>query len=582
MAKSIMIQGTMSSAGKSFLAAGLCRIFHQDGYRVAPFKSQNMALNSYITKEGLEMGRAQVFQAQAAGVEPSADMNPVLLKPSSNTASQVVVNGIPRSDMPAREYFRYKKKLVPDIMAAYGRLAARNDIIVIEGAGSPAEINLKENDIVNMGLAEMVDAPVLLAGDIDRGGVFAQLYGTAALLEDKERARLKGFVINKFRGDPSLLGSGITMLEEKTGIPVLGVVPYLEDIDLEDEDSLAERLKGPRHEGILDIVVVRLPRISNFTDFYLLESSPAVTLRYVNHPQELGHPDLVILPGTKSTISDLKWLRESGMEMALRREVSKGTPLFGICGGFQMMGQRILDPEGAEGGGKIRGLGYFPSETVFRKEKRRARVRGRFGKVGGPLAALSGKPVDGYEIHMGRTEALEEYRPLTEMSDLQVQIQGINGPDNHGSRQRVSEAENPGSQPVGEGKLGNGIQSTASCPSAYVPSIVGEEKLGDGTQSTGQDGFQSYDPHAEGLRTECGFRQEGMQCGNVYGSYVHGIFDQEEAVEALLSALSKNRGIDLDAKVPDQEAYREEQFDHLAKTLRESMDMDAVYRITGL
>ena len=298
MAMRIMIQGTMSNAGKSLIAAGLCRIFRQDGYRVAPFKSQNMALNSFITKEGLEMGRAQVMQAEAAGMEPTVAMNPILLKPTNDIGSQVIVNGEVIGNMSARDYFAYKKKLVPDILAAYHRLEEQADIIVIEGAGSPAEINLKENDIVNMGLAELLNAPVLIAGDIDRGGVFAQLLGTQLLLEESERRRVKGFIINKFRGDVSILTPGIRMLEERGGVPVVGVVPYMQ-ISLEDEDSLTTRFDA-RQEAAVDIAVIRFPRISNFTDFSVFEQFEDVSLRYVDSVEKLHHPDMIFLPGSKN------------------------------------------------------------------------------------------------------------------------------------------------------------------------------------------------------------------------------------------------------------------------------------------
>ena len=315
-ARCIMVQGTMSGAGKSLLCAALCRIFAQDGYRVAPFKSQNMALNSFVTRDGLEMGRAQVVQAQAAGIEPDVRMNPILLKPSSDVGSQVIVNGEVRGQMPAAAYFKMKKSLIPDILAAYNSLAEDVDIIVIEGAGSPAEINLKADDIVNMGLARLVDAPVLLAGDIDRGGVFAQLYGTVALLEPDERARIKGLIINKFRGDVEILRPGLAMLEEKTHLPVLGVVPYLK-VDIEDEDSLSERLDADKAVKPLDLAIVRLPHISNFTDFMPLEQHPLLGVRYVQNARTLGTPDLILLPGTKNTIDDLLWLRQSGLEPAL-------------------------------------------------------------------------------------------------------------------------------------------------------------------------------------------------------------------------------------------------------------------------
>ena len=291
MAKVIMIQGTMSGAGKSILTAGLCRIFRQDGYRTAPFKSQNMALNSYITSEGREMGRAQVMQAEAAGIEPMVCMNPILLKPLNHTGSQVIVNGEVLGNMSAKDYFAYKKQLVPLIKKAFHKLEELTDIIVVEGAGSPAEINLKQNDIVNMGLAEMIDAPVLLVGDIDRGGVFAQLLGTLMLLDEKEKRRVKGLVINKFRGDKSILDPGIEMLEEKGKVPVTGVVPYM-DLSLEDEDSLTERFEG-RQQGLIDIAVIRYPRISNFTDFNVFESIPNVSVRYITSISELHHPDMI-------------------------------------------------------------------------------------------------------------------------------------------------------------------------------------------------------------------------------------------------------------------------------------------------
>mgnify|MGYP000771981792 CR=1 FL=1 len=327
MPKTIMIQGTMSNAGKSLLAAGLCRVLKQDGYRVAPFKSQNMALNSFITKDGGEMGRAQVVQAEAAGIEPDVRMNPILLKPTTDVGSQVIVNGRVRGNMPAMEYYRRKRDFIPAVMEAYESLAREYDIIVIEGAGSPAEINLKQDDFVNMGLAKLVDAPVLLIGDIDRGGVFAQLYGTVELLEPAERARIKGLVINKFRGDAAILKPGLTMLEEKTHLPVLGVVPYLR-VDIEDEDSLSSRLESNTAVKPLDAAILRLPHISNFTDFNPFESIPGVSLRYVKHPRDLHSPDMIILPGTKNTMGDLIWTRESGMEAAVLKEASRGCLLY--------------------------------------------------------------------------------------------------------------------------------------------------------------------------------------------------------------------------------------------------------------
>ena len=348
----IMVQGTMSGAGKSLLCAALCRIFAQDGYKTAPFKSQNMALNSFVTRDGLEMGRAQVVQAQAAGVEPDVRMNPILLKPSSDVGSQVIVNGEVRGDMPAKEYFRRKKSLIPDILRAYDSLADEFDIIVIEGAGSPAEINLKADDIVNMGLAKLVDAPVLLAGDIDRGGVFAQLYGTVALLEPDERARICGLIINKFRGDKTILDPGVVMLEERGHVPVVGVVPYME-LSIDDEDSLSSRFDR-REEGLIDIAVIRYPRISNFTDLSVLEQIGQVSVRYVDSVRDLHHPDMIVLPGSKNTMADLKWMRENGLE-ALIKKKAQDTIVFGICGGYQMLGMEISDPTGEEYGGTVQG-----------------------------------------------------------------------------------------------------------------------------------------------------------------------------------------------------------------------------------
>ena len=405
-----MVQGTMSGAGKSLLCAALCRIFAQDGYRTAPFKSQNMALNSFVTRDGLEMGRAQVVQAQAAGVEPDVRMNPILLKPSSDIGSQVIVNGEVRGDMPAKEYFRRKKALIPDILRAYDGLASEFDIIVIEGAGSPAEINLKADDIVNMGLARLVAAPVLLAGDIDRGGVFAQLYGTVELLEPDERARICGLIINKFRGDVEILRPGLAMLEEKTRLPVVGVVPYLK-VDIEDEDSLSDRLQQKNAVKPLDVAIVRLPHISNFTDFMPLEQHPLLGVRYVQAARELGMPDLIILPGTKNTVNDLLWLRQCGLETAVQKLARRGTPVLGVCGGYQMLGGMLDDSAGTESGRPqtLRGLELLPTRTVFTLEKRRAQVTAT------AAAPFAGAALTGYEIHTGRTTV--EGAPFCTLAD---------------------------------------------------------------------------------------------------------------------------------------------------------------------
>lgn len=478
MAKVIMVQGTMSGAGKSLLVAGLCRLFRQDGYRVAPFKSQNMALNSYITREGLEMGRAQVMQAEAAGIEPMVCMNPILLKPTSHVGSQVIVNGEVLGNMSAREYFAYKKKLIPDIVKAFRTLEKQADIIVIEGAGSPAEINLKENDIVNMGLAKLLDAPVLLVGDIDRGGVFAQLLGTLMLLEDEERARVKGLIINKFRGDISILEPGINMLEERGHVPVTGVVPYME-LSLEDEDSLTDRFAN-RQEGPIDIAVIRYPRISNFTDFNEFEQHEAVTVRYVASAQELHHPDMIFLPGSKNTMGDLKWMRQNGLEASVKRLAGE-IPVFGVCGGYQMLGESIEDPEQTEEGGSMRGMELLPVRTVLQKNKKRCQTAGTLPPLQGCLSALGGLSYHGYEIHMGKTF------------------------------------------PEGKGAV-----------------------VSDG--------------------------------GNVYGSYVHGLFDSAAVAECVIQKLAKDKGICIGkGRLQDYADYKQKQYDLLADTLRQYLDREAVY-----
>ena len=410
MAKCIMVQGTMSGAGKSLLVTALCRIFAREGCRVAPFKSQNMALNSFVTADGLELGRAQAVQAEAAGIPCDVRMNPILLKPSSDTGSQLIVMGEVRGQYDAKDYFRMKRGLIPEIMEAYNSLARENDIIVIEGAGSPAEINLREDDIVNMGLAELVNAPVILAGDIDRGGVFAQLYGTVALLRPGERKRVIGTVINKFRGDVELLRPGLRQLEELTGVPVLGVVPWMK-VDIDDEDSLASRLQRTETaDRPLDIAVIRLPHVSNFTDFSPLEEHPAIGLRYVNHIEQLGRPDLVILPGTKNTMGDLHWLREMGLAAEILALHASGSAILGVCGGYQMLGRSLTDPENIESGGDVEGLGLLPCETVFTGKKTRTRRRAVCDA--GPFAGVR---LEGYEIHMGKTHSAAA--PFCRMED---------------------------------------------------------------------------------------------------------------------------------------------------------------------
>ena len=404
MAKPIMIQGTMSNAGKSLLCAALCRIFRQDGYRVAPFKSQNMALNSYITDTGAEMGRAQVVQAEAAGIPPDVRMNPILLKPTTDVGSQVIVNGRPVGNMNAMEYSRRKLEFLPQVMDAYHSLAEENDIIVIEGAGSPAEINLRKEDLVNMGLARRIDAPVILVGDIDRGGVFAQLYGTVALLEPEEKALVKATIINKFRGDPAILAPGLTTLEDLCGVSVAGVVPYVY-VDIDEEDSLSTRVEGDRQRKLLDIAVIRLPRISNFTDFSPFERYANVSVRYVGRVRDLQDPDIILLPGTKSTIADLMWLRQSGLEAAILKAADAGKLVFGICGGYQMLGNSVSDPDGVESAevDRIAGMALLDMDTTFRGQKVQRQTDGTFSGVGGMLSGLNGMDYTGYEIHMGES-----------------------------------------------------------------------------------------------------------------------------------------------------------------------------------
>ena len=343
-------------------------------------------------------------------------MNPILLKPTNDVGSQVIVNGEVLGTMSARDYFKYKKTLVPDVMKAYNALAEENDIIVIEGAGSPAEINLKDEDIVNMGMAKMAKAPVLLVGDIDRGGVFAQLIGTVELLEEDEKAMVKGLIINKFRGDKTILDPGVEMLEERSRIPVVGVAPYL-DIQVEDEDSLTERFDRKQEAGVIDIAVIRTPRISNFTDFNPFESIPGVSLRYVKHPRDLHSPDMIILPGTKNTMGDLIWMRESGMEAAVLKEASRGKLIFGVCGGYQMLGETLSDPHSVENGGSMKGMGLLPMETVFAEKKTRTRVQGHFEELSGVFAPLSGAEVEGYEIHMGESILKENAGTVTRITD---------------------------------------------------------------------------------------------------------------------------------------------------------------------
>ncbi len=485
-AKAIMIQGTMSNAGKSLLAAALCRIFTEDGYNVAPFKSQNMALNSFITKDGFEMGRAQVVQAEAAKKAPDVRMNPVLLKPTTDVGSQVIVNGKAIGNMKAAEYFAYKKELMPEILKAYNSLAEENDIIVIEGAGSPAEINLKSEDIVNMGMAKAVNAPVLLVGDIDRGGVFAQLYGTVALLEQEERERIKGLVINKFRGDVNILKPGLDMFDERIAkigkIPFVGVVPHLY-VDIDDEDSLSERLVNKNTQKLIDIAVIKLPKLSNFTDLNPFERYENVSLRYVSHAHEIKNADMIIIPGTKSSISDLYWLRQNGIEAEIKKAANAGAVVFGVCGGFQILGKTIKDPSGIEGGGTVNGIGLLDIHTVFETEKTTTQTEGKIENLNGALQNLNGLPYKGYEIHMG---------------------------------------------------------------------VSGEHNA-------------------------------VINNGDIYGTYVHGIFDESNIAPTIIDCLCNKKGVDIgEIQSFDFDVYKEEQYAKLAQLVRKSLDMDEIYGILGI
>lgn len=492
MAKVIMIQGTTSNAGKSLVTAALCRIFVRDGYRVAPFKSQNMALNSFITDEGLEMGRAQAVQAEAARKAPDVRMNPILLKPTSDKGSQVILNGEVIGYKSAMDYFKMKTEFILSVEEAYRSLAAENDIIVIEGAGSPAEINLKENDIVNMGMAKLANSPVLIVGDIDRGGVFASIYGTYMLQDDTERPFIKGYIINKFRGDLNILMPGIEQFGKLVPVPSVGVIPYM-DVKIDDEDSLSDVFKD---NGVsdLDIAVIRLPRISNFTDFNAFEILGGIKARYITSTRNFRDPDLLIIPGTKNTVGDLKWMRENGIEAEIKKYAAKGKPVFGICGGFQMLCNKLSDPYNVESGETIGGIGLLDAETIFEKVKTRTRVTGKFENMTGIFSGLNGQSFEGYEIHMGITDSAGHLSTITDAN-------GSTKPD-------------------------------GSCNA------------------------------------------------NVYGSYVHGIFDNEKIVMSMLGALSGQKGIDYDPRQRISiKEFKEQQYDKLADTVRAALDMDYIYKI---
>ena len=519
----LMLLGTASSVGKSVLTAAFCRIFKEDGYRVVPFKSQNMALNSYITEEGLEMGRAQVFQAEAAGIKPLADMNPILLKPTGEKNAQVIVRGKVLGNRSAMEYHQMKPSLRETVMEAYNALEASADVVVLEGAGSPAEINLQEHDLVNMGMADMVDAPVLLIGDIDRGGVFASLYGTLLLLPEDQRHRVKGLLINKFRGDLEILKPGLKQLEDLTGLPVLGVIPY-GDFDIEEEDGTAQRLAYrpvPSDPKALLVVVIRLPRISNFTDFHWLEKLPGVELRYVQRPEEVGTPDLLVIPGTKNTLEDLAWLRHQRLDQAIWKVREQGGMICGICGGFQMLGTWLHDPLQLESErGTMQGLNLMAAETVFASEKTTTQVTGR---VKWPVSV----PESGNN-------------PYASM-----------GPDDH------------------EANRNQGAYYEVKGYEIHM----GQTVLG-----------ESVVPFAQLHETNGGGRQDGGVAadGRVWGTYLHGIFDNESFVRALLQSLVKTgESWEADA-MPSFEVYKETQYQKLAATVRASVDMQAIYEMMHL
>ena len=404
MAKALMVQGTGSHVGKSLLVTAFCRILKQEGYRVAPFKAQNMALNSFVTKDGGEMGRAQVVQAEAARIEPSVDMNPILIKPQSDIGAQVIIHGRAVGNYSAIEYYQYKKEAIKSVRESYNRLSSNFDIILIEGAGSPAEINLKKHDIVNMKIARMAKAPVLIVSDIDRGGVFASLIGTMELLTESERDLVKGFIINKFRGDLDLLKPGLTFLKRKTGVKVIGVIPFLKDISIPDEDSISlEKKRSNIDRKGLDVAVVKLPHISNFTDFDPLEKENGVALRYVETAVELGNPDLLIIPGSKNTIDDLQYLKNSGYLKDIMKLKKDGCTILGICGGFQMLGKTLKDPHGVESSLKsINGLGLLDMGTQF--ERRKATFQVEAEEVNNNEDTKSSGLLRGYEIHMGKAK----------------------------------------------------------------------------------------------------------------------------------------------------------------------------------
>lgn len=493
-AKNIMFQGTSSHVGKSVLSAALIRALKDRGFSVAPFKAQNMALNSAVALDGGEIGRAQAFQAEAAGLKPSVHMNPVLLKPTGDSMSQVIIQGKAIGMMSASEYHAFKKEALGHVLESYERLARAYDIIVIEGAGSPAEVNLRENDIANMGIAGEVDSPVVLIGDIDRGGVFASLVGTLELLSADERERIKGFIINKFRGDINLLIPGLDFLEARTGKAVLGVVQSFSGLLIPDEDSVSLDDRGaPEAGGGLRVAVVKLPRLSNFTDFDPFRGDPDIELSFISSPDEIAGAGLVIIPGTKSTIADLMWMKSRGFGPAIREHIKKGGMVAGICGGFQILGSAVKDPHGVESGpGEAEGFGLVDAVTVLGREKKTFEVSA--------IARLMGRDyeVRGYEIHMGET--ISKGAPFSKILE----------------------------------------RNGKTC---YFP-----------------DGAASGD-------------------GMVWGTYVHGIFDNDLFRHAVISALSGKRAGTSARKF---EGERENALNTLASLFEESVSMDKVLGIIGV
>lgn len=506
MANYIMMMGTSSHVGKSILATAMCRILYRKGKKVVPFKAQNMALNSYVTRDGDEMGRAQVAQAEAAGMEPMVDMNPVLLKPTGNAASQVIIMGKPVGNMSAREYHRgYSLKAFDAVKEALGRLDKEYDTIVIEGAGSPAEINLKANDIVNMRVAKYLQAPVLLIADIDRGGALASLVGTLELLDEEERALVKGLVINKFRGDVTLLTPAIDFLEEKTGKPVLGVVPHIDQMGIDDEDSvsLEEKQSAPT-EGDIRIAVIQTPKISNFTDFDALAHEKDVALYYVKSVEDLGEPDVIMLPGSKNTTEDMLYLRKSGLGEKILAHAKAGKAVIGICGGYQMLGEVIRDPQHTESlNDEAAGLGLLGMETVFASEKLTSQVVAQCQDLHFMGQSISADNLQGYEIHMGHTAFTREA-------------------DKH-------------------------------------PFTVCQRR---GKACASQEGTANA-------------------AGNVFGTYIHGVFDNDVFRRSVLNAIRHSKGLEALANTRNVMAEKQQAYEHLADVVENALDMEKLYQIMG-